>query len=42
MVVQKSLIKSSSNLQEPYHLGFTCQHYKVFRKFIKQVQKEKV
>jgi len=25
-VVQKGFIKSSSNLQEAYHLGFTCQH----------------
>jgi len=24
-IVQKSFIKSSSNLQEAYHLGFTCQ-----------------
>jgi len=24
-IVQKGFIKSSSNLQEAYHLGFTCQ-----------------
>jgi len=25
-IVQKGFIKSSSNLQEAYHLGFSCQH----------------
>jgi len=27
-IVQKSFIKSSSNLQEANHLGFSCQHFR--------------